>query len=57
MNQFDIWLRQQIVLAYLHSLSGSPKPASVVIGEVAELVDYIKTGDRMKEPEPEMKAS
>jgi len=51
MSQFDIWLRQQVLVAYLSSLRGDPKTASVIIAEVSEMVDYIKTGCRLKEPE------
>lgn len=54
MSQFDVWLRQQVVIAYLQSIQGSPKTASVIIGEVAEIVDYIKTGSQLKAPEERM---
>lgn len=50
-SSFDVWLRQQVMLAYLESISGNPRPASVIVGEVDEIVDYIKTGHRLKAPE------
>ena len=54
MDQFDVWLRQQVVIAYLQSVQGNPKTASVIIGEVAEIVDFIKTGNQLKAPEKSM---
>ena len=51
MGSFDVWLRQQIMLAYLVSITGNPRPASVIVGEVDQLVDYVRTGCRLKAPE------
>ncbi len=48
MSEFDIWLRQQVLVPYLHSIHGIVKAAAVIIVEIAELVEHTKTGIQLK---------
>lgn len=51
-SSFDVWLRSVVLLAYLDANKGHTMVANEVVGEVDELVEYVKTGCMQKELSP-----